>query len=229
MGRLVSVLLAVLLVTSIADAKTPLRKCRKACKPLVASVCPPKGKALRRCRTPILRECRREGIAACAFGLPTGGPDDGTATSTTTTTPAQATTSTTVTSPVSTTTTLPPFTGPSVAGTWLFEGVLAEAGCNFSDDEYHEITSALAVLQDGSTLSGTMDGAAAAGAVSATGWSFNWNDGYRESAEATCRRRFTVTATGPGSPTPADATATAICTDNSTCQARWTGSVTRVP
>src|SRR5262245_66253869 len=97
MGRLVSVFLAVVLVGAIADARTPLRKCRAACKPLVSSTCPAKGRPLRKCRTAILRECRHDGVAACAFGLSTGGPGD--ETTTPTTMPGQSPTVTTTTVP----------------------------------------------------------------------------------------------------------------------------------
>ena len=244
MGRLVSFLLAVLLVASVADAKTPLRKCRQACKPLVSSVCPPSGKALRRCRTPILRECRRDGIAACALGLPTESPGDGTTTPTTpgspptttsvppssvtTTVPGTSpvTTTTTLpgTSPVTTTTTLPPGV-PAVAGAWTFEGTIVQAGCTLS----YDIESALSVQQDGSALSGTMEGRAATGTVTATGWTFAWSVDNLEAPGATCSRSFVITVPGVTSPVPADATATASCSDGSTCEARWTGSLTRVP
>ena len=224
MGRLVSALLAVLLVGAIADAKTPLRKCRPACKPLVSSACPAKGKLLRKCRTAILRECRRDGVAACAFGLP-GSPGDGTTTPTTM--PGQSTTSTSVTtttSPGATTTTLAPADVPSVAGNWTFDGTLAQPGCNLNVD----IESSLVVSQDAGTLYGTMEGHAAAGSVSASGWSFEWNVGNLQAAGATCARHFVITATGVTSPAAAEGVAAATCTDGSSCEARWTGSVTRV-
>jgi hypothetical protein len=244
MGRLVA-LLAVLVVASVADAKTPMPKCRKACKPLVSSVCPEKGKALRKCRAEVLRECRRDGVAACALGLPTAGPGDGTTTPTTTpgstttfttlpasvtttTTPGSAPTTTTTTpgsAPTTTTTTLPPPSVPAVGGNWTFDGVLAQAGCNLN----YDIVSSLAVLQDGSTLYGTMEGRAAAGTVNATGWSFAWNVGNLQAPDATCTQSFLVAVTGVTSPAAAEGTASASCTDGSTCQARWTGSVTRVP
>lgn len=247
MGRLVTLLLAVLLAASVADAKkTPMPKCRKACKPLVSAVCPEKGKPLRKCRTGILRECRQDGIAACALGLPTGDPDDGTTMPTTTTTPGSTTTSTTLpsvtttttpgsapttttTSPgaasTTTTTTLPQPGVPAVGGDWTFDGVLAQAGCNLN----YDIVSSLAVLQDGSTLYGTMEGRAAAGTANATGWSFAWNVGNLQAPDATCTQSFLVAVTGVTSPAAAEGTASASCTDGSTCQARWTGSVTRVP
>ena len=234
MGRLATLLLAVLLVASVADAKTPMPKCRKACKPLVSSVCPEKGKALRKCRTEILRECRRDDVAACALGLPTAGPGDGTTTPTTT--PGSTTTSTTLPASVTTTTTpgsAPTTTTPTlrqpgvpaVGGNWTFDGVLAQAGCNLN----YDIVSSLAVLQDGSTLYGTMEGRAAAGTVNATGWSFAWNVGNLQAPDATCTQSFLVAVTGVTSPAAAEGTASASCTDGSTCQARWTGSVTRVP
>src|SRR5262245_48392003 len=224
MVRLVSAFLAVVLVGAIADAKTPLRKCRAACKPLVSSTCPAKGKPLRKCRTAILRECRRDGVAACAFGLPTGGPGDDTTTPTTM--PGQSTTSTSVTTttaPGATTTTLAPADVPSVAGNWTFQGTMVQPGCNLNADTYHQISSALVVQQDGQALSGTMEGHAAAGAASASGWSFEWKVGDG----APCTQRFVVDATGVSSPAAAEGVASATCNDGSSCQARWTGSVTR--
>ncbi len=116
-GRLVSVLLALLLVTSVADARTSARKCRKACKPLVTSVCPPKGRALRKCRKPILGECRRDGVAVCALGMPTDGAGDGGTTTTTPTTLAPPLETTSTLAPLATTTTAPasPTTSTTVA------------------------------------------------------------------------------------------------------------------
>jgi len=219
MGRLVSFLLAVLLVGSVANAKTPLRKCRQACKPLVSSVCPPKGRALRRCRTPILQECRRDGIAACALGLPTDSPGDGT---TTPTTPGSSPTTTTV-PPSSVTTTLPPGV-PAVAGAWTFEGTIVQAGCTL----HYDIESALSVQQDGSTLFGTMEERPATGTVTATGWTFTWSEDDLQAPDMTCSRTFVVSASGVLSPVAAAATATGSCSDGSTCEARWAGSVTRV-
>lgn len=107
--------------------------------------------------------------------------------------------------------------------------LLAQAGCNLNDTNYHEIVSSLAVAQDGSTLDGTMEGRAAAGTVNATGWSFEWNVGNLQAPGATCSQRFVVAVAGVTSPAAAEGTASASCTDGSTCQARWTGSVTRVP
>ena len=208
MGRLVSVLLAVLLVASFADARTPLRKCRKACQPLVSAVCPPKGKALRQCRTAIIKECRREGFAACALFLPTGGPGDGIAAPTTTTTTTLSpppTTSTTVTSPVVTTTTLPPPVIPPVSGTWAFEGVLAQVACDHYDP-VPNLALQLAVQQDGETLSGAVEDSAAIGAVDGSGWTFTWSG-----QDATCTQHLTVYASGYGSPTSARATASTTC------------------
>ena len=226
-------LFAGLLVASVADAKTPMPECRKACKPLVNSVCPDKGKTRRHCRSEILRECRRDGIAACALGLPTGGPEDGTTTPTTlpgsttttsTTLPSTGSTTTTGPAPTTTTTTLPPAGVPAVGGNWIFDGVLAQAGCNLN----YDIVSSLAVQQDARTLYGTMEERAAAGAVDANGWSFSWNVGNLQAPDATCTQSFLVSVTGVTSPAAAEGTATASCTDGSTCQARWTGSVTRI-
>jgi len=82
------------------------------------------------------------------------------------------------------------------------------------------------VSQDGSTLYGTMEGRAAAGTVHSGGWSFEWNVG---ASGTTCTQGFVVAVTGAASPAGAEAVASASCSDGSTCQARWTGSVTRVP
>ncbi len=238
MGRLAVLLLAGLLLAPSADARTPLRKCRKACKPLVSTACPAKGRALRKCRRGILRECRRDGIATCAFGLPTGGPGDGTTaptptsstlppsvTTTTTTLPGGSSTTATVPGSASTTTTLPAPVA-AVAGNWGFAGALTQSTCSTLD---YDIISSLAVQQDGATLYGTMEGRAAAGAAGANGWSFEWNVGNLQAPEATCAQRFVITVSAATSPAAADATATASCTDGSACQAHWVGSVTREP
>jgi hypothetical protein len=235
MRRVVAVI-CLLLVASWADAaRTPARVCRKACAPLVSSVCPTKGKALRTCRGRLVRECRRQGVAVCAFGLPTGGPGDGGGSPTTTTTvPAVTVTTTTVpgggatttTTASSTTTTLTP--AGAVAGTWRFEGTLAQPGCSF-DDSFVAIVSSLAVSQAGAALSGTVEGAPATGQARADGWTFSTLPDCRPvpGTERSCCLTFSVASAGVTSPSPAEGTAAASCDDGSTCTARWAGSVAR--
>jgi hypothetical protein len=228
-GRLITLLLSLALVASAAEAKTKLRVCRKACAPLVASVCPPKGKPLRKCRAPLIRDCRRQGVAVCAFGLPTSNPDtpppgDGSVTTTTTTT----STTTTLPDPSVTTTTLPPDLA-AVAGSWLFEShTIVGPACGFGEAD-DLIASTLAVRQDGAALSGTMEGTPASGVVTGDTWSFASQDDCRlvPATDEICCLTFRVDASGVTSPAGAQGTATATCSGGSTCAARWAGSVTR--
>jgi hypothetical protein len=229
MGRLVVLLLAVLMVVSVADARTSRRKCRKACKPLIAAVCAPKGKAHRVCRRKIVRECRREGVAACAMGLPVGG-GDGTSTpgsSTTTTSPSTGVTTTTVPGSTVTTTTLPPPGVVAVAGTWTFDGTIVQPGCNIA----YDIESTLAVSQDGAVLTGTVEGVPGSGTAGASEWTFGTAPDCRQVPGSTdvCCLEFAVDAAAATSPASAQAVASATCDGGSTCEARWTGTVTRVP
>jgi hypothetical protein len=230
MGRLIAVLLALLMIVSVADARTSRRKCRKSCKPLISAVCPSKGKARRVCRRQILRECRREGVATCAAGLPTGGPGDGTftpgSTTTTTTTPSTGVTTTTEPGTSVTTTTLPAGV-VAVAGGWRFGGTVVQPGCNID----YDIESTLAVSQDGAALTGTIEGVPGSGTASASGWSFGTAPDCRQVPDSTevCCLHFTVEADGATSSASAQAVAGATCDDGSTCEARWTGTVTRIP
>lgn len=232
MVRAVSLFVMLGLAAAVADARTPLRVCRKACRPLVSSVCPPKGKALRQCRKPIVRSCRREGVAACA--IPIDPPAGGSLTTTTTTPGAVVTTtSTTITAPseTTTTTTLPPGV-PSVAGTWRFDGAVVQRGCGY-DESYDVIESQLNVLQQAAALSGSMvgiEGRQAAGEVTGGGWSFATTPDCRPLPASTevCCLSFAVSAAGFASPATAAGTATAQCDGPSSCVARWNGSVTRV-
>lgn len=226
MGRVTIVLLAFALLAPAAEARTKLRVCREACAPLVASVCPPKGKALRQCRRPLIRECRRQGVAVCAFGFPTSGtdgtPGDGPVPTTTTTT------TTTVPDPSVTTTTLPPNVA-AVAGAWTFEShTIVEPACGFGDAD-DLIVSALTVMQDVTALAGSMEGAPATGEVAGATWTFSSQPDCRvvPGTGDTCCLRFTVDAAGVGSSAPATGTATAACDDGSSCASRWAGSVTR--
>ena len=216
MLRRVSLLLAVLLLGSIAEARTALRVCRKACAPLVSGVCPPKGKALRKCRTPILRDCRRQGVASCALAFPKNGSDGG-----------ASTTSTTVSSPF-TTTTLPPAGVQAVAGMWTFDGTVAQHGCSLGAS-YDSIVSSLSVAQDARTLSGAIEGVAASGDVGDAGWTFATQPDCRNVPGSTgqCCLTFAVGVDGFGSPGGADGTASARCDDGSSCEAHWTGTVRR--
>src|SRR5262249_4982244 len=176
MLRSVSLLLAVLLLGSIAEARTALRVCRKACAPLVSDVCPPKGKALRKCRMPIFRDCRRQGVASCALAFPKSGSDGG---GSTPTSPGNGSgpTSTTVSSPF-TTTTLPPSGVQAVAGVWTFDGTVAQHGCSLGAS-YDSIVSSLSVAQDARALSGAIEGAAASGDVGDAGWTFATRPDWR--------------------------------------------------
>jgi hypothetical protein len=226
MLRSVSLLLAVLLLGSIAEARTALRVCRKACAPMVSGVCPPKGKALRKCRMPILRNCRRQGVAICALAFPKSGSDDGT---TTTTLPGDGSgpTSTTVSSPF-TTTTLPPAGVQVVAGVWTFDGTVAQHGCSLGAS-YDTIVSSLSVAQDARALSGAIEGAAASGDVGDAGWTFATRPDCRNvpGSAGQCCLTFAVGVDGFGSPGGADGTASARCDDGSSCEAHWTGTVKR--
>jgi hypothetical protein len=235
MIRCLALFLSLLVAVAVADAKTPLRKCRKACRPLVQLTCPPKGKALRACRATLVRQCRRQGVEACDLGLATGGPDDGT---TTTTTPDATTTTTTVGPGVTTTSTTLPG-GATVAGSWVFEGAMSDDGCDF-DASYDVIVSGLAVSQSGSTLGGTMHGDAdvvfldpasgtpAAGELRGGGWSFATFPDCRPTARGRCCLSFVVEAASVASPSPAAGTAGASCDDGFACSSRWSGTVARI-
>jgi len=234
MRRVVTVICLLLAASWAEAARTPARACRKACAPLVSGICSAKGKALRTCRGRLVRECRRQGVAVCAIGLPTGGPGAVGTTpttlptgATTTTQPAVATTTTTVAgaAPTTTTTLASP---PGVAGAWTFEGTLAQPGCSF-DQTYAAITAALVVNQAGAVLGGTVEGAAAVGDVRADGWTFATLPDCRpvQGTAVSCCLSFSVTSGGVVSPSPAEGTATASCDDGSTCTARWAGSVAR--
>ncbi len=228
MRRALAVLCLLVAASWVQAARTPKRVCRKACAPLVASVCPERGKTLRRCRGRLVRQCRREGVAACAFSRPTGGPGETPTlpTATTTTTPAPATTTTTVTGVgPSTTTTLPP---ALVGGEWDFAGAQVEPGCDL-DDSFLEIGATLVVSQGGPALTGHIEGAAAAGQVDAAGWTFATLPDCRPVPETpvSCCLWLSIVSAGVVSPSPAEATAAATCDDGSACAARWAGTVTR--
>jgi hypothetical protein len=224
MPRIVAVICLVIVASWAHAARTPGRVCRKACAPVVADVCPERGKALRRCRGRLVRECRREGVAVCAFGQPTGTPPA--TLPVTTTTVRAATTTTTVMGVVpTTTTTVPP---ALVGGEWVFAGTQVQPGCGF-DESFAEIGATLVVAQGGAALNGRIEGAAAAGQVSAGGWTFATLPDCRpvEGTEVSCCLSFGVASGGVVSPSPAEGTATGSCDDGSTCTARWVGSLTR--
>jgi plastocyanin len=86
MRRLVLTLGLVVLVAAGADARTSAKRCRKACGAAVTA-CVDAGTKRRKCRKLLVRQCRREGVGACAV-------EPGPAT---TTTPTTSTTSTTLT------------------------------------------------------------------------------------------------------------------------------------
>jgi hypothetical protein len=227
MARTVSLLVLVFAFAPFADAKTPVRVCRKACAPLMASVCPAKGRPHRKCRRLIVRECHREGVAVCAFAMPTGSPGDGSPVTTTPGGDGTSTTTTTVSPPLVTTTTTPTGTPSDVAGTWDFEGTIVQRGCGF-DASYDSIGSTLVVSQQGSALSGTAEGSPATGDVTASGWSFGTQPDCRvvPGTSETCCVTFSVDVDGFGSPASAQGTAVANCGQGSICTARWTGTVT---
>ena len=233
MLRIVSLLLLTCLFVPVADARTPLRLCRKACRPLVSEACPQKRRALAKCRQVLLRDCRRQGVAVCALGMPTGTPGDGSPTTTSPgddgfsppTTTLPVVTTTVPSSPVTTTTL--PSAAHDVSGSWDFTGAIVQRGCGF-DASYDTIESSLVVSQQGSVLSGSTEGAPASGQVSAGGWTFVTQPDCRQvpGSTATCCLTFSIDVDGFGSPATAQGTATAQC-QGSMCQAHWTGSVTR--
>lgn len=231
MGRCLVLVLAVLLGAQTAHAKTPTRVCRKVCAPLIETACPVKGKALRKCRRSIVRDCRRLGVAVCALGLPTGGPGDGTTTPTLPDLPSTTTTTAPVAGGSTTTTTLPgqpPQAVAAVAGAWIFDGTIAERGCGIGAS-FDAIVSAFSVDQRGSSLTGAMEGVPAAGAVGTAGWRFATLPDCRlvPDTRTSCCLTFSVAVTAFAPVSPADGTATAACDDGSVCESRWRGSVTR--
>ena len=220
MIRIVSLLLLACVFVPAADARTPARVCRKACAPLVSSICPSKGRVLGKCRRLIVRACRQEGVGVCAVGTPTGTPGgDGSTTTTTTVSPPLVTT---------TTTTIPATVPADVAGTWDFEGGIVQRGCGF-DASYDSIESTLVVSQQGSALSGTTEGATASGNVSGSGWTFTSAPDCRRvlGTTETCCVTFSVSVDGFASPATATGTAVQNCALGFICQTHWTGSVTK--
>jgi hypothetical protein len=101
MSTSVRVSLTVLTLGVLATLPSPAdaglrRLCRKHCKPAIAECIATTGQSRRACKSPILRQCRLEGLQVCEAG---GEPGDG------------VTTTTIGSSPKTTTTTLPPAPG----------------------------------------------------------------------------------------------------------------------
>jgi hypothetical protein len=96
-------------------------------------------------------------------------------------------------------------------------GTLTQPGCGL-DESFAQIAADLAVSQVGATLSGTVEGAPAAGDVRADGWTFVTAPDCRPLAGTgvTCCLSFSVDSDGVASPSPADGTATGSCDDGST-------------
>jgi plastocyanin len=83
--RIAPVLAAVLATALVADARTPLRRCKAACRDAITS-CVAQGTRRKACRKTILRRCRRSTVEACAVAAPTTttlAPDGGTTTTST--------------------------------------------------------------------------------------------------------------------------------------------------
>jgi len=224
MLRVVSLLLALVLAAAAADARTPARVCRKTCRPFFSTFCPEPGKAFRKCRAHLLRDCRQQGVAVCTTETPTGSP-----VSTTTPPSGPTTTTTTTTTPgtasPTTTTTLAP---SDVAGIWSFQGTVASDGCG-QPDLFDVVQAAISVTQDGTALSGTIGASPATGEVSGSGWTFVTAQDCRPSGDpgTICCLTSQVQAEGFGSPSPAQGLGTAQCSDGFACEVHWDGSLTR--
>jgi hypothetical protein len=220
MLRAVSLLLALVLTVAVADARTPARVCRRTCRPFFSTFCPEPGKAFRKCRAHLLRDCRQQGVAVCA-GASTGLPVS------TTSLPDPTTTTTTPgTGSPTTTTTLAP---PTVAGIWSFQGTVVADGCG-QTGLFDVVEAAVSVAQDGTALSGTIGSSPATGQVGAEGWTFVTQQDCRPSGDqagSICCLTSGVQAEGFGSPSAAQGLGTAQCSDGIACEVRWNGSLTR--
>jgi hypothetical protein len=128
-----------------------------------------------------------------------------------------------------TTTTLPGTAVPDVSGSWLFAAAIETDGCSL-DPSYDAIESALVVSQEANLLSGIAEGEPASGQVTGGGWTFTTAPDCRlvPGSDERCCLTFSVDVGAFGSPAAATGAAVAQCDQGSSCQATWTGSVTRV-